>query len=195
MGWLNDDELKKFKQVGRGCKVSRHALIYGAENVSLGDNVRIDAHTIILASSGWLNVGSHVHIAVQNMLLCSGGLNLGDYCAVASGCKILSASDDYASGNYLIGPGFDADLFHVTKDPVTMDPLSALGLSCCVLPGAQIGEGAVVGACSLVPAKMKLLSWWVYMGQPAKPVKTRSAKARDLAKEWDKRWANKMGST
>jgi galactoside O-acetyltransferase len=46
-----------------------------------------------------------------------------------------------------------------------------IGANSVILPGVTIGEGAVVGANSLVTEDCK--PWTMYVGSPAKPIKSR----------------------
>lgn len=54
------------KKYGRNVKISRHASIYGAQNISIGDNVRIDDFCIL---SGHIELGSYIHIAAYSRAL------------------------------------------------------------------------------------------------------------------------------
>ena len=60
--------------------------------------------------------------------------------------------------------------------PVTIGACVPIGSGTIVLPGVDIGEGAAVGAMSLVPRS--LAGWAIYAGNPA--VKT-GDRARDVA--------------
>ncbi len=186
MGWLNDEELKKFKRVGRDVKVSRHAIVYGAGNVELGDNVRIDAQVIILATHGSLIVGAHTHIAVQVVLLCTGGIRLGEFTALGFGTKLISASDSF-SGDYLIGPQFDPDMVKIDARPIVLERLAVCGAGCIVLPGVTMAEGSTLGAATLL--KVDTSPWVCYTGRPARAVFKRSRRASTLAKQWERSYA------
>ena len=94
-GWLTKEELRStFKKFGKAVKVSRLALIIGGENVELGDNVRIDAFALILASNGWMTVGSNVHLAARTTFLAAGGIMIEDHVGVSFNSSLISASDD-----------------------------------------------------------------------------------------------------
>ncbi len=62
--FLNNLELKKinFKKIGKNVLISKNVLIVGAENISIGSNVRIDAFTSLIAPKKKLKIGSYVHI-------------------------------------------------------------------------------------------------------------------------------------
>ena len=79
--------------------------------------------------------------------------------------------DDF-SGNYFIGPIHSKEKIHVTGGQVELMSYSQIGSNCVVFPNITIGEGTVVGACSLV--NKSLDNWGIYFGVPAKFYKNRS---------------------
>lgn len=65
--FYTEEELKGlgFRHIGNGVCISRKASIYGAQNISLGDHVRIDDFCIL---SGRIEIGSYVHVAAYTAL-------------------------------------------------------------------------------------------------------------------------------
>ena len=53
--YFNSDDLNKFgfKNIGANVSVAKNTTIIGLENISIGNNVRIDSGTIIAAKSGF----------------------------------------------------------------------------------------------------------------------------------------------
>ena len=66
-GYYTSLELRGFgfARVGEGCMVARNCTIIGLENITIGDNVRIDGFTSIIAPAGRVRIGSHVHDAFE----------------------------------------------------------------------------------------------------------------------------------
>lgn len=83
---------------------------------------------------------------------------------------IYSGSDDY-SGKSLTNPTVPKEFLNVTVKPVSIGRHVIIGAGSVVLPGVTIGEGASVGALSLVTKSLE--EWGVYMGAPAKRLKRR----------------------
>lgn len=184
--WLDEKELKRFKKVGRKVLISKQATIFGPENVEIGDNVRIDAGVIVLASKGYLKLGSHIHIALQVVLAAGGGITLRDHTSISFGSKLISSSDDF-SGEHLAGPSYYEDLRKITNSPIVMHPFSQVGAACVVLPGVEMFEGSVLGSNSL--ARHNLVVWSVYGGSPCKFLKNRSKEMKATAKIFERRYA------
>lgn len=153
-----------FKRYGTKVLISRKASIYGAENITIGDNVRIDDYCIL---SGHLTIGSNIHISAYNALYGAMGIVLEDFTGISPRCSLFSAMDDF-SGDYLIGPVHKEALTNVSGGTIILKRFSQLGCNCMVFPDITIGEGAVVGAMSMV--KTNLSPWSINYGIPAKKV-------------------------
>lgn len=158
-----------FKYLGRSVKISRHARFYGAQNISIGNNVRIDDFCIL---SGSITIGSNIHIAAYVALYGSMGIILEDYTGISARTTIYSAMDDFG-GEYLVGPIHDECQIHVTGGPVILKRYSQLCANVLVFPNLIIGEGAVVGACSMV--RHSLEPWGIYIGIPVRKLKERES--------------------
>lgn len=162
------------KSYGKSVLISRFAKIYGAQNISIGDNVRIDDFCIL---SGHITLGSNIHISAYVALYGSKGIVLEDFTGISPQTTIYSAMDDF-SGDYLIGPIHDESKTNVTGGPVIIKRFSQIGTKCCVFPNLTIGEGVAVGACSLVTKSLK--EWGIYIGTPVRYLKPRSKKIKNL---------------
>ena len=57
--FLSQRNLKrKFNKIGKSCKISNKASFIGERNIIIGDNVRIDDYTILVAFDGKIIIGS-----------------------------------------------------------------------------------------------------------------------------------------
>ena len=88
-------------------------------------------------------------------------ITLGKRVVVSQGAHLCTGSHDYES------PGFE--LF---AKPITVGDHAWLAAECFVHPGVTIGEGAVIGARSVVTRDMP--AWMVCAGNPCKPLKPRT---------------------
>lgn len=159
-----------FKSIGRQCKISRFARFYGVNNISIGNNVRIDDFCIL---SGRITIGSHIHISAYVALYGAKGIVLDDYSGVSPKSVIYSAMDDF-SGEFLIGPIHPESATNVLGGIVHICRYVQIGTNTVIFPNLTIGEGSVVGACSLVTKSLD--EWGVYVGVPVHRCKERSKK-------------------
>lgn len=110
------------------------------KDVFIGSEVWIDSGNAHL-----ITIDDHVHVTARTVLLCH-KKDLNDYCI----------GDDYAALKYMTAP------IHLCKGCST-------GTGTIILPGVTIGEGAIVGAGSLVTKDIP--AWTVATGRPAKVIK------------------------
>ena len=167
--FYSEEELRAigFKAVGKQVLISKKTSIYGASQMEIGDNVRIDDFCIL---SGNIKIGSNVHISAYVALYGKMGIVLEDYTGISPRTTVFSAMDDF-SGDYLIGPIHNGDQINVQGGPVILKRFSQVGAQCVVFPSITIEEGAVVGAMSLV--NKTVAEWIVVAGVPARFLKKR----------------------
>ena len=186
MAYLSQEELEQtgFKQTGQNVLISTKCSIYGAENISIGDNVRIDDFCIISAAgiNGKLRLGSHLHVAAFASLFAGAGIIIDNFCTISSRTTIYSSSDDYSGEFLLSGPIFPEKYINVDCRGVRMEKYSSIGAHSLVLPGVRLGEGAVLGAMSL--AKNDLDPWHIHAGIPAKKIKKRKMSMIPVARNY-----------
>lgn len=110
------------------------------KDVFIGGEVWID-----LGHADLITIDDHAHVTGRTVLLCH-KKDLEDY----------YVGDDYAAVKYRTAP------IHLCKGCST-------GTGTIILPGVTIGEGAIVGAGSLVTKDVP--AWTIALGNPAKVIK------------------------
>jgi dTDP-4-amino-4,6-dideoxy-D-glucose acyltransferase len=170
----------EFATRGEHVTIDPTARIIGAERISVGSHVRIDAHTVISAGSGGIAIGDHVHIAAHAFIAGAGRIEIHDFAGISGGARLYSSNDDY-SGEYLTGPTIPGDLTNVHSAAVTVGRHVVVGAGAVILPGVTLGEGSAVGALSLVRDDVAPLT--VVGGVPARPIGSRSRRMFELEAE------------
>lgn len=161
-----------FKSLGKNVRISDKAAIYNCDQITVGDNSRIDDFCVI---SGRVTIGRNVHIAVFcNIAGGVEGITFEDFAGLAYGCHVFSQSDDY-SGRTMTNPTVPAQYKRETMRAVVIGRHSIVGTNSLIFPGVHLGEGTSVGALSMVTHSTE--PWGVYFGAPAKRIKERR---RDL---------------
>lgn len=169
-----------FASVGKHVFLSKSATFDHPERIHLGDQVRIDAYSCLIASQT-IRIGSNVHFGTSVTINAAAEVTIGNYSGISAGTKIFTSDDDYG-GDYLTGPTVSPDLTSITFAPVTIGEHCIVGANSVILPGAILNEGVAVGALSLVKGELK--EWTVYGGVPARVLKKRSRGLLDrLAKQ------------
>ena len=162
--------------------ISPLARIYG--DVEIGDNCRIDDFVII---TGNVKIGNHVHIGAFSFLAGGAGIVFEDFSGCSARISFFSASDDHGSGLSLVGPCIPEQYRPTIKrGQITLRKHAHIGAHSVILPGVEMGEGAIVGAMSL--AMRDVPPWQIYAGTPAKYLKDRN---RDIIPTLEQKFLEK----
>ena len=110
------------------------------KNVAIGDHVRIDS--------------GHADM-----------IYIEDYVQLTGGCRVLAHKRDLT--DYHVGD--NAAAFGYKVEPVRLCKGCQIGMESMIMPGVTVGEGAIVGAGSLISKDIP--AWTIAVGRPAKVVK------------------------
>lgn len=135
--------------VGANVRIDAAARFYGAGRIEVGSHTRIDAFCVLSAGVGGIRIGNHVHVAAHGFIAGAGRIELDDFANVSGRVSIYSSNDDY-SGTTLTGPTVPEELRDVHVAPVHVGRHVIVGSGSVILPGVTIGDGAAVGALSIV---------------------------------------------
>lgn len=169
--FYDEEDLKKlgFQSYGKNIKISRKASIYGAENISLGNNIRIDDFCIL---SGKIVLGNYIHIAAYSALYGGkDGIYVDDFANVSSRVTVYSISDDY-SGETMTNPLIPDEYKNVQSEAVHIGKHAIIGSTSVILPGVTIAEGSSFGAFSFIQRDSE--AWSINTGSPFRKIKDRS---------------------
>lgn len=110
------------------------------KDVFIGDNVRIDS-----GHADLITIEDHAH--------------------VTGGCRLLCHQRDIS--NYMVGD--DSAKLPYKLAPIHIGKGCLIGMESMIMPGVTIGDGAIVGAGSLVTKDIP--AWTIATGRPARVVK------------------------
>ena len=182
-GFYRTPELRRmgFKSIGENVRISRDCHIWGLENISIGNHVRIDSGATLIGCGGWITLGDYIHIGGRSHLAGRGGIEIGDMGGTSQNVHIYSASDDY-TGRGLCGPMIPVEYTRPKIAPVRFGKFPVIGSGAVILPGVECGDGVAIGALSVVTKSQPEFS--VCTGNPAKRVMARSRRLEELEAEW-----------
>ena len=178
----------RFNDVLTGVKISRDVVIEGRNStitigprtaiepgvvlstkdggtISIGERCTLRRGTMVLSCGGDIVIGDHCRVNVYTILYGHGGLTIGDHVRIAAHCVIIPANHGFKSLDIPIG-----------KQPLTKKGIEVagnvwIGANATILDGVHIGEGAVIGAGSVVTKDITPYS--VNVGNPAHEIKSR----------------------
>lgn len=155
----------------------------GRKYLTIGNDCIVSGSFIFESKNGHVNIGNHSFIGGSTFISRS-NISVGNNVTIAWGCTIYdhnSHSLDYLERrrdiddelwslrngqSTYINKNWDS----VKSSPITICDDAWIGMNCIILKGVTIGEGAVVGAGSVVTKDVP--AWTVVAGNPAKIVKT-----------------------
>ncbi|MGQ0684290.1 acyltransferase [Bradyrhizobium sp.] len=159
---------------GQGAAVVWWRIRRSAGNrLSIGQNSIIQANIRFEDRGGEIKIGDRTYVGKSN-LVCYRSIVIGDDVIMSWGITITdhdSHSLDWAHRRNDVldwGKG-SKDWSHVAHAPVAIGDKAWIGFNVSILKGVTIGEGAVVGACSVVTRDVPPHS--VVVGNPARVVR------------------------
>lgn len=132
--------------------------------------------------TGRVRVGRFVHISTGACVFGGEGVAIGDFSGLSVGVKVFTSTEDL-SGEWLLHPTVPARLRRPIVAPIVIGRHCSVGAGSVLLPGAELPDGACVGALSLV--KRPLREWSIWAGVPARFVRDRSRRALELEGEME----------
>lgn len=162
------------RAAGEDVAISDAARFYNPQAIEIADHVRIDDFCILSAGEGGIRIGRYVHIGAYASLIGKAAIALEDFSGLSGRVSVYSSSDDY-SGEWLTNPTVPEELRKATHGPVRIGRHAIVGCGSVILPGVAIGEGAAVGALTLVTRDLEPFA--IYLGVPARRI---GARSRDL---------------
>jgi acetyltransferase-like isoleucine patch superfamily enzyme len=148
--------------IGDNAIVRAGSIIYCA--VKIGNNFQT-GHNVMIREE--VTIGDNVLVGTNTVI--DGTTRIGDHVSIQS-CVYLptySTVEDYV----FIGPGavFTNDKYPIRVEPRLAGPVirrgATIGANATVLPGIEIGEGAVVAAGAVVTRNVP--AWSLALGNPA----------------------------
>ena len=154
-----------FRKSGHGLQIGPGVVFKHPETMEFGDGVFIGGQAMIQGRhDGYCIIGNHVWIGPQSYFDAR-ALELEDYVGWGPGAKVL--------GSEHTAEPMDVPIIQtpLVIKPVRVGHGADIGVNATVLPGVQIGVGAIVGAGSVVTHDVPDYS--VVAGVPARVMRSR----------------------
>jgi len=164
-----EEELSTLKQLGQDSTIYRLAQLIKPDVISIGRGCQIDDFAWIHGGRS-LDVGDRVHICAYVSIAGGGDVTIGNYAGLSAGVRIISGSEN-PFGKGLTNPCVPSEYRSVKRSFVTIGEHALIFTNAIILPGVDIGDGAIVMPCSVVRGDLD--AWGIYAGDPAEKIKTR----------------------
>jgi len=140
--------------------------IFHPETISIGDRVYI-GHEAILKGyhRGYMEIGDDTWIGQRCFFHSAGGIRIGCEVGIGPEVKILTSAHNF-------GPDRQPVIrYALAFAPIQVEDGVDLGIGSILLPGVRVGEGAVIGAGSVVTHDVPAYEVWA--GAPARLLRKR----------------------
>ena len=154
-----------------------------ANKVSIGSNSMIGALFVFESNQGEIHIGDNTFINGGTRLISRSSIKIGNGVTIAWDCifydhnshsldylerikDIQNQNKDYRSNSSLLR---SKDWSVVKSSPISIENNAWIGFGAVILNGVTIGEGAIVGALSVVRNDVE--PWTVVAGNPAVVIK------------------------
>jgi acetyltransferase-like isoleucine patch superfamily enzyme len=158
-----------FSSIGQDVTIWSAAKVVAPEVIHVGNSVIVDDF-VFLVGGKRTSIGNFVHIASFTSITGGGEFEMADFSGLSGGVRIYTGNEDYGGG-CLTNPTVPAPFRIATRSFVRIEKHAIVGANAVILPGVVVGEGASVGANSLVTKDCQ--PWTIYFGSPAKPIRSR----------------------
>lgn len=158
-----------FANVGEDVTIWPLAKVIAPERISIGNSVIIDDFVFLMGGERTV-IGNFVHIGSFTSIAGGGEFIMEDFAGLSGGVRIYTGNEDY-NGGCLTNPAVPHPYRAPIRSSVHIRKHAIIGANTVVLPGVIIGEGASIGANSLITKSCE--PWTVYFGSPAKPLRAR----------------------
>ncbi len=155
---------------GKEVKIHKTVQIIGGTNISIGNNVRIDAFSILSANKPVV-FGNFIHIAAGVYIFGSEGATFEDYSGISTQCSVFTGTEDYKNG-FFSNPTVPNEFRKVRRGPVTLGKFCVVGSGSVILPNVRLGVGCSVGALTLISRDVE--DFAIMSGNPAKKIGERN---------------------
>jgi acetyltransferase-like isoleucine patch superfamily enzyme len=146
--------------------------------ITIGNNSIVRGHLQVFKQGGSIEIGSYCYVGEQSRIWSAEKIKIGDRVLIAHNVNIHD-NISHPLDSQLRHRDFVRILnsesvhniheFDLRGEEVVVGNDAWIGFNSTILKGVSIGEGAIIGACSLVTTDVP--AWTVVAGNPAKEIK------------------------
>ena len=163
----SDVQLKGLRniEIGARCKLHRFCTVdSGRGRVIFGEGCTLNRYAMLQSARGTLTLGNRVEVNNYALINAAGDIDIGDDTLIGPGVKIISYRHGIAAGDLIRNQPNETR-------PIRIGKGVWIGANAIVLAGVSIGDGAVIGAGSVVTHDVPDNEIWV--GVPARRLRER----------------------
>lgn len=164
--FMGDNVRDKLKYCGNGVRIHPLAKIYMPEVVELDDGAQICDFVFIWGGIR-VRIGKDSQMTWHTLIEGTGEAIIGDRVLIGPGTKLITGYFDHRNGHRMVDHLQEGQAKPVVGKIIIGNDVS-ISTNCTILTNLNIGEGAIVGANSLVVKDLE--PWGIYVGTPVKKI-------------------------
>lgn len=144
------------------------------KHIAIGKHTLIDG-TLDVYQNGYLSIGDFSFVG-RSRIYVANRVDIGSYCLISDNVCIMDSNLHPSAGSLrkIIAEKWATGVFPDVYDntlnaPVRLENFSWIGFGCCIMKGVTVGEGAIVGAGSVVTKDVQ--PWTIVAGNPARLIR------------------------
>jgi len=167
-------KLSDYVIIKEGSKLNyRKISVKNGCKLNIGHNAMIEAGVYFDKENAQISIGDRTFIGASS-IVCADTVNIGNDILIAWGCTIVDHNShaiawEQRKNDVLDWINGKKDWTNVATSPITIKDKAWIGFNSIILKGVTIGEGAIVGAGSVVTKDVP--PYTVVAGNPARIIK------------------------
>lgn len=183
--FMGENLKDKLKFCGEGVRLYPLCKMIRPQNAELDNHCQLFDY-VFIDSGRSLKIGKYSTLTWNVLIEGGAKTKIGDRVFLGPGTKLLTST--YKIDGYYTVEHLPQGCQETEYGDIEIEDDAYIGANCVIMPGVKIGEGAVVGANSLVLNELE--PWTVYVGSPCTPVRKREKPTRERQvalnkKNWD----------
>lgn len=164
--WMGENVRPKLRRCGASTRLNPLCKILKPEVVEIGDHSRVCDFVFIWGGRG-VRIGDHTDVQPQTVVWGGGELVVGDHVSVGLGSILLTAVYSHKEGLRMVD-GLAEDETNALYGKLVIGNDVYIGAHATILPNVTVGEGAIVGAHTMLNKDAE--PWGIYVGSPARKI-------------------------
>jgi acetyltransferase-like isoleucine patch superfamily enzyme len=151
--------------------------LFGDKNaIQIGENTHIRGQLYTFPSGGNITIGNYCYVGQSTKIWATEKIQIGNRVLIAHEVNIfdhlthpIDPKERHEHYKTIITSGFPKDIKNLGEKPVIIEDDAWICAKSIILPGVTIGQGAIVGAGSVVTKDVE--PYTIIAGNPAKFIK------------------------
>ncbi|HMG83787.1 MAG TPA: DapH/DapD/GlmU-related protein [Ferruginibacter sp.] len=173
-------EKKKKVTIGENSTLSEEAVIQNLQNnksnITIGNNTFVRGELLIFAHGGSLKIGDWCYIGEQTKIWSAKNISIGNHVLISHNVNIhdnnahpLDPAERAKQYKEILTTGHSDQYINLNEKAIVIKDNAWIGFNAIILKGVTIGEGAIVGAGSVVTEDVP--DYAIVAGNPAQIIK------------------------